>query len=55
MELISSSRIALPLVIDDHAPPPAHTLPNKARALKILMVGLTLWSPLAELMPCLRT
>jgi chromate transporter len=34
---------ALPLVIDDHAPPAAHTLPNRARTLKILAVGLTLW------------
>ncbi len=33
----------LPLVIDDHAPPPAHTLPNHARTLKILAVGLILW------------
>ncbi|MBA2493221.1 MAG: chromate efflux transporter [Acidobacteria bacterium] len=33
----------LPLVIDDHAPPPAHTLPNRARTLKILAVGLVLW------------
>lgn len=34
----------LPLVIDDYAPPPAHTLPNKVRTLKILMVGLVLWT-----------
>ena len=33
----------LPLVIDDHAAPPAHTLPNKVRTLKILAVGLVLW------------
>jgi len=33
----------LPLVIDDHAPPPAHTLPNRARTLKTLAVGLFLW------------
>ncbi len=33
----------LPLVIDDHAPPLAHTLPNRARVLKILAVGLFLW------------
>lgn len=33
----------LPLVIDDHAPPPAHTLPNRVRALKILAIGLMLW------------
>ena len=34
---------ALPLVIDDHAPPPAHTLPNHKRTLTTLAVGLTLW------------
>ncbi|MBC7909907.1 MAG: chromate efflux transporter [Pyrinomonadaceae bacterium] len=34
---------ALPLVIDDHATPPAHTLPSRSRALKTLAVGLTLW------------
>jgi chromate transporter len=34
---------ALPLVIDDHAPPPAHTLPNKTRTFKVLAVGLVLW------------
>lgn len=33
----------LPLVIDDHAPPPAHTLPNRMRTFKILAIGLTLW------------
>jgi chromate transporter len=39
---------ALPLVIDDHAPPPAHTLPSRSRSLKILALGLTLWAlPLA--------
>ncbi|MGB7070392.1 MAG: chromate efflux transporter [Pyrinomonadaceae bacterium] len=34
----------LPLVIDDHAPPPEHTLPNRSRTLKTLAVGLTLWT-----------
>jgi chromate transporter len=33
----------LPLVIDDHAPPPIHTLPNRARTVKTLAVGLFLW------------
>ena len=33
----------LPLVIDDHAPPPPHTLPSRARVLKVLAVGLALW------------
>jgi chromate transporter len=32
-----------PIVIDDHAPPPAHTLPSRGRALKTLAVGLVLW------------
>ena len=30
-------------VIDDHAPPPAHTLPSGKRVLKVLAVGLVLW------------
>jgi chromate transporter len=34
---------ALPLVIDDHAPPPAHTLPKHKRTLTTLAVGITLW------------
>ena len=34
---------ALPLVIDDHALPPQHTLPKRARTLTILAVGVTLW------------
>ena len=34
---------ALPLVIDDHAAPPEHTLPNKTRTFKILAIGVTLW------------
>ncbi|HWS90108.1 MAG TPA: chromate efflux transporter [Pyrinomonadaceae bacterium] len=33
----------LPLVIDDHSPPPAHTLPSRRRALVVLAAGLTLW------------
>jgi chromate transporter len=33
----------LPLVIDDHEPPPPHTLPSRGRALRILLVGLALW------------
>lgn len=39
----NSSIEELPLVIDDAAPPPAHTLPNRARVLKILVVGFALW------------
>jgi chromate transporter len=33
----------LPLVIDDHAPPPLHTLPNRARTMKILALGAAVW------------
>jgi chromate transporter len=33
----------LPQVIDDHAAPPGHTLPNKIRTFKILATGLALW------------
>ncbi len=33
----------LPLVIDDHAPPPAHTLPNRGRTFRILAFGIALW------------
>src|SRR5687768_11323989 len=40
----------VPRVIDDNAPLPAHTLPSRARALKILALGLMLWFlPLAAL------
>ncbi|MET0621756.1 MAG: chromate efflux transporter [Pyrinomonadaceae bacterium] len=46
----------LPLVIDDHAPPPPHTLPSRSRVLKILAVGLVLWLlPLALLAAWLGT
>jgi chromate transporter len=42
--------IRLPLAIDDHAPPPPHTLPSRSRNLKIILVGLLLWlAPLAAL------
>ena len=34
---------AVPLVIDDNAPPPPHTLPNRMRTFKILAIGLALW------------
>jgi chromate transporter len=33
----------LALVIDDHAPPPTHTMPSRGRMLKVLAVGVTLW------------
>ena len=38
------------LVIDDQAPPPAHILPKRVRTLKILGIGLALWTlPLLSL------
>jgi chromate transporter len=37
-------------VIDDHAAPPAHTLPSRGRAMRTIAVGLALWAlPLAAL------
>ncbi|MBV9925536.1 MAG: chromate efflux transporter [Acidobacteria bacterium] len=33
----------LPLVIEDDAVPPPHTLPSRARVLKVLAAGVTLW------------
>ncbi|HYE65233.1 MAG TPA: chromate efflux transporter [Pyrinomonadaceae bacterium] len=37
-------------VVDDDAPPPAHTLPTRARALRTILIGLALWAlPLAVL------
>jgi chromate transporter len=46
----SEAVTSLPLVIDDHAPSPAHTLPSRVRSMKILALGLTLWLlPLAAL------
>ena len=32
-------------VIDDHAPPPAHTIPSRGRVLKVVAVALALWAP----------
>jgi chromate transporter len=40
----SSSLSSPPIVVDDHAPPPAHTLPSRARAIRTLVVGLILWA-----------
>lgn len=34
---------AIPLLIEDHTPPPAHTIPNGMRTLKIIAVGVALW------------
>ncbi len=40
----------LPIVIDDHAPPPAHTLPSRSRAVRTTLVGIVLWAlPFAAL------
>jgi chromate transporter len=33
-----------PVVIDDHAPPPAHTLPSRGRAVRTILVGIALWA-----------
>ena len=39
-----------PIVIDDHAPPPAHTLPSPGRAVRTILVGVALWAlPFAAL------
>jgi chromate transporter len=39
-----------PTLIDDHAPPPPHTLPSRRRALRVLLAGAALWIvPLAVL------
>ena len=32
-----------PTVIDDHAPPPPHTLPSARRAMKVVAAGIALW------------
>ena len=32
-----------PLVIDDYAPPPLHTLPKRGRVVRVLAVGAVLW------------
>ncbi|MET0650516.1 MAG: chromate efflux transporter [Pyrinomonadaceae bacterium] len=46
----TSEAEGLPLVIDDRQPPPPHTLPSRARVLKVVGVGLALWLvPLAPL------
>jgi chromate transporter len=33
-----------PTIIDDNAPPPAHTLPSRARVIRTLALGLALWT-----------
>ncbi len=45
-ESLGTSRdggVRISTVIDDNAPPPAHTLPSRARALRTLAIGLVLW------------
>jgi chromate transporter len=34
---------SLPLIIDDHATPPAHVVPSRSRFVKTLIVGIILW------------
>jgi chromate transporter len=39
-----------PIVIDDHASPPPHTLPSRSRAVQTILVGVALWAlPFAAL------
>jgi chromate transporter len=39
-----------PIVIDDYAPPPAHTLPSRGRAVRTILVGVAMWAlPFAAL------
>ncbi|MGE0128035.1 MAG: chromate efflux transporter [Blastocatellales bacterium] len=46
----SSDHPATATAIDDHAPPPPHTLPSRIRAIKTLAIGLLLWAlPFAAL------
>jgi len=33
-----------PIAIDDHAPPPAHTLPSRGRAVRTILAGVVLWA-----------
>ena len=42
-ELDKEEVAALPLVIDDHSPPPAHTLPSRGRIWRTLGLGIGLW------------
>jgi chromate transporter len=38
------SEASTPIVIDDQAPPPAHTLPSRGRAMRTILVGVALWA-----------
>ncbi|HZF39672.1 MAG TPA: chromate transporter, partial [Blastocatellia bacterium] len=44
--LSAEGRLAnqLSIVIDDHAPPPAHTLPSRSRAVRTILAGVALWA-----------
>jgi len=43
-EKITNTTSSVNPVIDDHAAPPPHTLPSLTRSLRILVVGLVLWT-----------
>jgi chromate transporter len=50
LPLSASLPTPTPLIIDDDAPPPAHTLPSRARIFRVLGVGLACWAlPFAAL------
>jgi chromate transporter len=42
-EQAAKSSASAAAILSDHEPPPAHTLPSRARILKVLAVGLALW------------
>jgi chromate transporter len=43
-ELSAPAPAPSPTIIDDDAPPPAHTLPSRARVIRTLALGLALWT-----------
>jgi chromate transporter len=43
-EKSTDARLSVNAVIDDHAPPPPHTLPSLTRARRTLALGLALWA-----------
>ena len=49
-----AARDEAPTVIDDHAPPPPHTLPSRGRALRVLALGLLMWAVPFALLVALR-
>jgi chromate transporter len=48
------ARDEAPTVIDDHAPPPRHTLPSRRRALKVVATGALMWALPFALVVALR-